>query len=187
MCANVAIDGLFHFRAFRALRERAVAALQASSFISISVPIGLLVLLGYKQMSTMQTGSRSEPVKESLGKPILLGLITALVIGVVAPLIMPHIVHPSMIYHIILHVASLTVAIFLGVVSILAYARTASGRLLFMTLGFIALAGVEFLYLLDATWPGSVFNISALGIELPHVILLVMLALFSLGVLRVSK
>jgi hypothetical protein len=136
----------------------------------------------------MQTGSRSEPVKESLGKPILLGLITALVIGVVAPLIMPHITHPSMIYHIILHIASLTVAIFLGVVSILAYARTSSSsRLLFMTLGFIALAGVEFLYLLDATWPGSVFNISALGIELPHVILLVMLALFSLGVLRVSK
>jgi hypothetical protein len=153
----------------------------------MSVPIGLLVVLGYKQISRMQTGSRSEPAKESLGKPILLGLITALVVGVVAPLIMPHIAHPSMIYHIILHIASLTVAIFLGVVSILAYARTTSGRLLFMTLGFIALAGVEFLYLLDATWPSSVFNISALGIELPHVILLVMLALFSLGVLRVTK
>jgi hypothetical protein len=30
-------------------------------------------------------------------------------------------------------------------------------------------------------------DISAIGIELPHVILLVMLALFALGVLRVTK
>jgi hypothetical protein len=46
---------------------------------------------------------------------------------------------------------------------------------------------VEFPYLLDSAWAGSVINISAVGIELPHVILLVMLALFALGVLRVSK
>jgi hypothetical protein len=45
----------------------------------------------------MQKGSRGEPVQESVSKPILLGLITALVIGVVAPLIMPHVTHPSMI------------------------------------------------------------------------------------------
>jgi hypothetical protein len=135
----------------------------------------------------MQRRSRGEPVRESLSKPILLGLITAIVISVVAPFIVPHLDHPSMIYHIVLHIASLTVAIFLGVVSILAYVRSASSRLLFMTLGFIALAVVEFLYLLDSAWAGSVINISAVGIELPHVILLVMLALFALGVLRVSK
>jgi hypothetical protein len=135
----------------------------------------------------MQRRSRGEPVRESVSKPILLGLITAIVIGVIAPLIVPHLDHPSMIYHIVLHIASLTVAIFLGVVSIVAYARSTSSRLMFMTLGFIALAVVEFLYLLDATWAGSVINISAVGIEMPHVILLVMLALFALGVLRVSK
>ena len=135
----------------------------------------------------MQRSSRGEPVRESLSKTILLGLITAIVIGVVAPLIVPHLDHPSMIYHIVLHIASLTVAMFLGVVSIVAYSRSTSSRLLFMTLGFIALALVEFLYLLDAAWAGSVINISAVGIEMPHVILLVMLALFALGVLRVSK
>lgn len=135
----------------------------------------------------MQRRSRGEPVKESLSKPILLGMITAIVIGVVAPLIVPHFAHPSMIYHITLHIASLTVAIFLGAVSILAYSRSSSSRLLFMTLGFVALAVVEFLYLLDAAWAGSVIDISAVGIELPHVILLVMLTLFALGVLRVSK
>lgn len=134
----------------------------------------------------MQKG-RGEPVQESVSKPILLGLITALVIGVVAPLIMPHIAHPSMIYHIMLHIASLTIAVFLSIVSVLAYARSTGARLLFMTLGFMALATVEFLYLLDATAIVNVFDISALGIELPHVILLAMLAMFGLGVLKVNK
>ena len=134
----------------------------------------------------MQKG-RGEPVQESMSRPILLGLITALVIGVAAPLIIPHVTHPSMIYHIILHIASLTIAVFLSIVSVLAYRRSTGARLLFMALAFIALATVEFLYLLDATGMVSVFDISALGIELPHVILLVMLTMFGLGVLKVNK
>ena len=135
----------------------------------------------------MQKGSRGEPVQESVSKPILLGLITALVIGVAAPVIMPHITHPSMIYHIVLHIASLTIAVFLSIVSVIAYRRSSGARLFFMTLGFMALATVEFLYLLDATGMVSVFDISTLGIELPHVILLAMLAMFGLGVLKVNK
>jgi hypothetical protein len=134
----------------------------------------------------MQRG-RSGPVQESISKPILLALITALVIGVVAPLVMPHLAHPSMIYHIILHVASLTIAVFLSIVSLFAYRRSTGARLLFMTLGFMALATVEFLYLLDATGMIGLFDISTLNIELPHVILLVMLAMFGLGVLKVNK
>ncbi len=135
----------------------------------------------------MQRRSRADLLRKQVSKPLLVGLITAIVIGVISPLFVPHLTHPSMIYHIILHIASLTVAIFLGVVSLLAYARSRSSRLLFMTLGFIALAIVEFLYLLDATWPGNEFLISTVDIELPHVILLVMLTMFFLGVLRGSK
>lgn len=134
----------------------------------------------------MQKGSRGEPVQESVSKPILLGLITAIVIGIVAPLIMPHVTHPTMIYHIILHIASLTIAVFLSIVSVLAYRRSTGARLLFMALGFIALATVEFLYLLDATGIVSM-DIAELSIELPHVILLAMLAMFGLGVLKVNK
>jgi predicted membrane chloride channel (bestrophin family) len=130
--------------------------------------------------------SRSEYAGNSVGKPIMLGLITALVIGIVAPLVIPHVTHPTMIYHIILHIASLTIAVFLSIVSILAYRRTTGARMLFMTLGFIALAAVEFLYLLSATGIMNM-DISALSIELPHVILLAMLAMFGLGVLKVNK
>ncbi len=135
----------------------------------------------------MQKGSRREPIQDSVSKPILLGLITALVIGIVAPIIMPHVTHPSMIYHIMLHIASLTIAVFLSIVSVFAYKRSAGARLMFMMLGFMALATVEFLYLLDATAIVSVFDFSTLGIELPHVIILVMLAMFGLGVLKVNK
>jgi hypothetical protein len=78
------------------------------------------------------------------------------------------------------------VAISLGIVSVLVCARSKRSRLLFMTLGFIVLAIVEFLYILDAsTWPGNAIHISTVGIELPYIILLVMLTMFFLGVIRV--
>jgi predicted membrane chloride channel (bestrophin family) len=134
----------------------------------------------------MQKGNRGEPIQGSVSKPILLGLITAIVIGIVAPIIMPHVTHPMMIYHIILHIASLTIAVFLSIVSVLAYRRSTGARLLFMSLGFIALATVEFMYLLDVTGIVSM-DIATLNIELPHVILLAMLAMFGLGVLKVNK
>lgn len=127
------------------------------------------------------------PAQGSLSKPILLGLVTAIVVGVVSPLILPHLAHPSMIYHISLHVASLAIAVFLSIVSLLAYTRSRSFRLLTMTLGFVALSAVEFLYLLDSSAVLSIFDFSTLGIELPHLILLVMLAMFGLGVLKVNR
>jgi hypothetical protein len=134
----------------------------------------------------MQKG-RSEPVHDSVSKPILLGLVTALVIGVVAPLVVPHASHPSMIFHIILHIASLTIAVFLSIVSFIAYRRSTGARMLLMALGFTALAVVEFTYLLDSTGSLVMFDIPEINVELPHVILLVMLTMFGLGVLKVNK
>ncbi len=136
----------------------------------------------------MQKGSNNEPALDSsLSKPILLGLVTAIVIGVAAPLITPHLAHPSMIYHVTLHIASLTIAVFLSVVSFFAYRRGTGARLLLMMMGFMSLALVESLYLLDASGTVSLFDLSALNIELPHVILLAMLVMFGLGVLKVNK
>jgi hypothetical protein len=128
------------------------------------------------------------PAQESISKPVLLGLITALVVGVVAPLIVPHVAHPSMIYHIILHLAGLTIAIFLSVVSILAYSRNRTARMLLMTVGFMSLALVEFFYLLQA---GAIvigqIIIPIVNIELSHLILLIMVSLFGVGVLKVNR
>ena len=135
----------------------------------------------------MQKGRTTGSAHSSLSKPILLGLVTAIVVGVVSPLVLPHLAHPSMIYHISLHIASFAIAVFLSIVSALAYTRSRSFRLLTMTLGFIALSIVEILYLLDSSAVLSIFDFSTLGIELPHIILLVMLAMFGLGVLKVNK
>jgi hypothetical protein len=136
----------------------------------------------------MQKGSDHVTRQETISKPVLLGLITALVVAVVAPLVVPHVVHPSMIYHILLHIAGLTIAIFLSIVSLLAYSRNTTTRMLLMAVGFMSLALVEFFYLLQA---GGIevgqFIIPAVNIELSHIILLIMISLFGLGVLKVNK
>jgi len=87
-----------------------------------------------------------------------------------------------------LHMASLTIAVFLGIVSFLAYSRNTTTRMLLMAVGFMALASVEFFYLLEAEGIELVqFSIPTVNIELSHVILLLMLTLFGLGVLKVNK
>jgi len=136
----------------------------------------------------MQKAWRSNAAQESISKPILLALITAVVVGVVAPLVLPHATHPSMIYHIILHMAGLTIAVFLSVVSFLAYSRSPTTRMLLMAAAFVTLAVVELLYLLQAggIYVGQ-FIIPLANIELSHVVLLIMVSLFGLGVLKVNK
>jgi hypothetical protein len=136
----------------------------------------------------MQKARDLGSVQESISKPVLLGLVTALVIGVVAPLVIPHVTHPSMIYHILLHMAGLTIAIFLSIVSVLAYSRSSTTRMLLMAVGFMSLSLVEFFYLLQAGGIaiGQVI-IPAVNIELSHIMLLIMVSLFGLGVLRVNR
>lgn len=136
----------------------------------------------------MQKGWGFAPVEDSISKSVLLGLVTALVVGVIAPLVIPHVAHPSMIYHILLHMAGLTMAIFLSIVSFLAYSRNTTTRMLLMAVGFMSLALVEFFYLLQAgaIVIGQVI-IPTVNIELSHLILLIMVSLFGLGVLKVNK
>jgi hypothetical protein len=136
----------------------------------------------------MQKAWRSNAAQESISKLILLALITAVVVGVVAPLVLPHATHPSMIYHILLHMAGLTIAVFLSVVSFLAYSRSPTTRMLLMAAAFVTLAVVELLYLLQAggVYVGQLI-IPLANIELSHVVLLIMVSLFGLGVLKVNK
>ncbi|MEO9363462.1 MAG: hypothetical protein ABI348_06130 [Nitrososphaera sp.] len=133
----------------------------------------------------MQTGS--QPVQEAASKPLVFGLTTAIVVGIIAPLVLPHVTHPSILFHIILHIASLVIATFLSVVSLTAYRRTGGARTLFMTLGFIALGIAEVFYMFQAVGLLFFLQIPNLDIEFPHIILLGMLGLFGLGVLKVNK
>jgi hypothetical protein len=137
----------------------------------------------------MQKGSRSRlSVLETLSKPVLLGLITIVVTGVALPFLLPHVTHPSMIYHILLHMVGLTIVIFLSTVSVLAYSRNKTTRMLLMAAAFVTLTVVELLYLLQAGGLSvGQFVIPIANIELSHMVLLIMVSLFGLGVLKVNK
>jgi FtsH-binding integral membrane protein len=121
-------------------------------------------------------------------KAKLLIAISFIAIAVLSvPVILPHLEHPSMIYHIILHIASLVVSVFLTIISAVAYRRSGSPRLLFMFFGFLALTAVELIYLFNATNDIGEIAIPFVQIELPHIILLAMLTLFGVGVIKVNK
>jgi hypothetical protein len=134
----------------------------------------------------MQLGK--SPSHDAIAKPKLLAIISIAVVSILSfPAIMPHITHPSMIYHILLHIGSLIVVIFLSAVSFLAYRRTEKLRTLLMTLGFISLVAVESLFLFAATGSVGLLEIPGINAELPHIFLLAMVTLFGLGVLKVEK
>jgi hypothetical protein len=103
------------------------------------------------------------------------------------PVILPHITDKSTIYHIFLHIGSVIIAIFLAVVSILAYLRNRSFGLLFMMFAFVSLSIIEAMHLFDVSSNIEGIVIPGLDIELSHVIFLVTLTLFGIGIFRVSK
>lgn len=121
-------------------------------------------------------------------KPKLFILVSVIVVSALSfPLIIPHINHPQHIYHIILHIASLILSIFLFIVSISSYCRNGGSRLLFMSLGFVSLVVVEILFLFYAAKGIQDIMVPLVNIELPHIILFAMLALFGIGIVKVNS
>jgi hypothetical protein len=120
-------------------------------------------------------------------KPRLFIVISIIVVSALAvPVIIPHINHPQHFYHVILHIASLILSLFLFIVSISSYIRNGGSRLLFMSLGFLSLVIVETLFLFYATQGIQEILIPMINVDLPHVILFAMLTLFGIGVLKVN-
>jgi len=121
-------------------------------------------------------------------KPKLFIIISLLTVSILAiPAILPHLTHTHMIYHILLHVASLDIAIFLAIVAISAYLRNKSTRLLFMSLGFASLVLVEIFYLFYSSEGMHSIMIDVVEIELTHIILFGMLTLFGIGIFKVNS
>ena len=120
-------------------------------------------------------------------KPKFFSVITVVITAIiVVPVILPHITDTSTVYHILLHVVSIIIAIFLGVVSMLTYLRKGSSRL-FMMFAFISLSIIEAIYLFDVNSNREDIVIPGVDIEVSHVIFLVTLTLFGIGIFRVSK
>src|SRR5919205_1234262 len=143
--------------------------------------------LSYRYCSIMQTG-RSSVRDVVSNKPKLFALISILLISaLVLPVILPHFTHPTMIYHITLHVISLILAVFLSCVSILAYNRNRNIRMLLMMFGFSLLAAVEILYLFHSIANIQDIIVPIVDAEFSHIILLAMLTLFGIGILKVNN
>jgi hypothetical protein len=115
-------------------------------------------------------------------------IIAALSTAVLLPIaILPHINQPYLVYRSSIHVISIIISIFLVVVSILTYRRTGSIKILYTSVAFLSLLVVELTYLLQII-PSTTELMLPMPIRmLPYTFLLVMLALFGLGVLRVEK
>ncbi|MGE0243036.1 MAG: hypothetical protein AB7P56_03830 [Nitrososphaeraceae archaeon] len=118
-------------------------------------------------------------------KSKLLALIASIIISLsVIPFILPHISHVHMIYHILLHIASLIISQFLAVVSILTYLKTKSTKILFMTLGFTTLVVVEYFYLLNSTEDLYLMIIPIINIDVSQIIMLIMVIFFGVSFLK---
>ena len=131
------------------------------------------------QLHNADTKSRSGRLK-------LFGLISGIVIIATAPLTFYHISHNHMIYHILIHIASLIIATFLSVISVIAYVRDGRVKLLFMALGFITLAILEIIMLLTATGNVNETLIPTVNVEISHIVLLIMITLFGIGIIKVN-
>ena len=115
-------------------------------------------------------------------------LFSVVVIGVVAilaiPVIVPHILHGFHLVHIFLHIAGITLAVFITILAILAYSKLKTKRLLLSTFAFATFIGAESVLLIDATWP-TLYDLGYMSLlEIGHLLTFSTLGLLALGVFR---
>ena len=118
-------------------------------------------------------------------KSTLFSICVAGVIGILAaPVILPHIFHGYHIAHILLHVGGITLAVFLTVLGVIAYARLRTKRLMLTAIAFGIFIAAEIVTLIDATWP-SVYDLGVVSLlEVGHLLMLCTLGLLAMGVFR---
>jgi hypothetical protein len=95
--------------------------------------------------------------------------------------------HPTMSYHIVIHMLSLDIAIFLTTVSLISYRKSKNKKLLLTFFSFVFLLIIEIFYLLQASHLMKIFYIPLIEVEFSHILLLGMLVLFAWGVVKVDK
>jgi len=118
-------------------------------------------------------------------KSTLFSIIIAAIVGILAaPIIISHIFHGFHIAHIGLHRGRMTLAAFLSMLSIMAYLRLKTKRLLFTAMAFGIFIGAETSLMVDATWP-TLYDFDAMPLlEIGHLLTFITLGLLALGVFR---
>ena len=118
-------------------------------------------------------------------KSALFSIVVAAMVGILAiPVIIPHLLHGFHIAHIVLHVGGITLAVFISMLSILAYSKLRTKRLLITSIAFGIFIAAESVLLVDATWPG-VYDFDAMPLlEVGHLLTFSTLGMLALGVFR---
>lgn len=118
-------------------------------------------------------------------KSNLFGLVLATVIGFLAiPVILPHFLHGYHMVHIVIHIAGVTLAVFMTVLSALAYYRLKTKKMILTLIAFGVFVNAEIITLIDATWP-TVYDIGYMTLgEIGHVLIIATLGILAIGVFR---
>jgi hypothetical protein len=118
--------------------------------------------------------------KSTIFSLVVLGVVAILAI----PVIMPHLLHGFHLAHIFLHVAGITLAVFITVLAIMAYSKLKTNRLLLSTFAFATFIAAEVVLVIDATWP-TLYDLGDISLlEVGHLLTFGTLGLLALGVFR---
>ena len=117
-------------------------------------------------------------------KPILLIAVIVGVVGALSvPVLWPHVYHGSHIYHLLLHTAGIVLSVFLAILSVNAYYKMRTKKMIITTVAFMVFTGAEFVQLMDAT-KTHVYNILESPSEIAHLMMLAMIGLLALAIFR---
>jgi hypothetical protein len=118
-------------------------------------------------------------------KSNLFTIITLSIIGIVSvPIIFPHILHTGHFLHISLHIAELILAVFIGILSIIAYYRMRTKRLLLTMSAFSMFVAVAVVNLIESVW-SSYFYVGELSLsEISHILIFGTIGMLALGAFR---
>jgi len=115
----------------------------------------------------------------------LLTITVFTIIGILAiPVLLPHIFHQFQVFHILLHLTGIALAVFLSIISAIAYARVRTRRLLFTMLAFSIFVTSESLSLVDAAWQYTYYLGTFSAGEIGHILALCTLGMFAISVFR---
>ena len=117
-------------------------------------------------------------------KPKLLITIILTVVGSLSiPILMPHVYHGAHIWHLLLHTAGIILSVFLAILSVNAYYKMRTKKMIITTIAFMIFTGAEIVQLLDAT-KTHVYNILESPSEISHLMMLGMIGLLALAIFR---
>lgn len=118
-------------------------------------------------------------------KPKLFSIVIFSVIAIlVAPVILPNLFHGYHTVHIGLHIGGVITAVFLTIVTIVAYAKIRTQRLILTCIAFSFFIVAESVALIDIVWPYTFYVGQITLEEIEHVLIISMLGVFASAVFR---